>query len=232
MSGWSRSLVARWAGALYLAYVVANVIAESAGKHRTERHPSAADHDHGPGDVVPARAGRGNRLGPAVRAHRMGPLHPAPRRQRTTCPAPACPQRSRSGSPVRQRPAPPPSRSSPAVRPKGSPAPNSMTSRCWRSPCTTQVSSPHNCSSPPGCSRWAGWSCASVQPRFLGWLLLLDAVGVSFWFLQAFLAPGHPGLSYPSWAVGFIAEVGFALWLVIKGVSPDERHDAAPGRNR
>ena len=79
-----------------------------------------------------------------------------------------------------------------------------------------------------------GWLVlrSGFLPRFLGWLLLLDAVGVSFWFLQAFLAPGHPGLSYPSWAVGFIAEVGFALWLVIKGVSPDERHDAAPGRNR
>lgn len=103
----------------------------------------------------------------------------------------------------------------------------------WRSPCTTAVSSPRSCSSPPGCSRWAGWSCDPDSiPRFLGWLLLLDAVGVSCWLLQAFLAPGHPALSYRSWAVGFIAEVGFALWLVIKGASPDEREDAPPRRGR
>lgn len=57
-------------------------------------------------------------------------------------------------------------------------------------------------------------------PRFLGWLLLLDGVAVLVWFMQALLAPGYPAISYPSWAVGFVAEVGFALWLVVKGVAP------------
>ncbi|KRE56137.1 hypothetical protein ASG70_02950 [Phycicoccus sp. Soil748] len=59
-------------------------------------------------------------------------------------------------------------------------------------------------------------------PRFLGWLLLLDGVAVLVWFLQVFLAPSHPAISYPSWAVGFIAEVGLAMWLVIRGVRPEE----------
>ena len=59
-------------------------------------------------------------------------------------------------------------------------------------------------------------------PRFLGWLLLLDGVAVIVWFLQVFLAPGHPAISYPSWAVGFIAELGLALWLLVKGVESEE----------
>lgn len=72
-----------------------------------------------------------------------------------------------------------------------------------------------------------GWLVlrSGFLPRFLGWLLLLDGVAVLVWFLQAFLAPGYPAISYPSWVVGFIAEVGFALWLVVKGVPPAEPTD-------
>ena len=55
-------------------------------------------------------------------------------------------------------------------------------------------------------------------PRFLGWLLLLDGVAVLVWFLQVLLLPDFPAISYPSWAIGFIAELGLALWLFIKGV--------------
>jgi hypothetical protein len=68
-----------------------------------------------------------------------------------------------------------------------------------------------------------GWLVlhSGFLPRFLGWLLLLDGVAVLVWFLQALLAPGYPAISYPSWAVGFVAEVGFALWLVVKGVPPE-----------
>jgi len=67
-----------------------------------------------------------------------------------------------------------------------------------------------------------GWLVlrSGFLPRFLGWLLLLDGIAVLVWFLQALLAPGYPAISYPSWAVGFIAEVGFALSLVVKGVPP------------
>ena len=69
-----------------------------------------------------------------------------------------------------------------------------------------------------------GWLVlrSGFLPRFLGWLLLLDGVAVLVWFLQALLAPGYPAISYPSWAIGFIAEVGLAFWLLIKGVPPEE----------
>lgn len=65
-----------------------------------------------------------------------------------------------------------------------------------------------------------GWLVlrSGFLPRFLGGLLLLDGVAVLVWFMQALLAPEYPAISYPSWAVGFVAEVGFALWLVVKGV--------------
>ena len=68
---------------------------------------------------------------------------------------------------------------------------------------------------------WLVLRCGFL-PRFLGWLLLLDGVAVLVWFLQALLAPAYPAISYPSWAIGFVAEVGFALWLVIKGVRPPD----------
>lgn len=55
-------------------------------------------------------------------------------------------------------------------------------------------------------------------PRFLGVLLILDGFGVLIWFLQALLLPAYPVISYPAFALGFIAEVGLALWLLVKGV--------------
>lgn len=72
-----------------------------------------------------------------------------------------------------------------------------------------------------------GWLVlrSGFLPRFLGWLLLLDGVAVLVWFLQGFLAPDDPAISYPSWAIGFVAEVGLALWLVVKGVPPEEPTD-------
>lgn len=65
-----------------------------------------------------------------------------------------------------------------------------------------------------------GWLVlrSRLFPKFVGWLLLLDGVGVFAWFLQVLLAPDHPAISYPSWAIGFLVEVGFALGLVIKSV--------------
>jgi hypothetical protein len=56
-------------------------------------------------------------------------------------------------------------------------------------------------------------------PRFLGVLLLLDGLGVLIWFFQALLLPSLPAISYPGFAVGFVAEVGLGLWLLIKGVN-------------
>jgi hypothetical protein len=55
-------------------------------------------------------------------------------------------------------------------------------------------------------------------PRFLGVLLILDGFAVLFWFLQALLLPAYHVITYPGLAVSFIAEVGLALWLLVKGV--------------
>jgi len=59
---------------------------------------------------------------------------------------------------------------------------------------------------------------SEILPRFLGILLLLDGIGVLIWFFQALLLPAYPAIRYPGLAVSFIAEVGLALWLLIKGV--------------
>jgi hypothetical protein len=55
-------------------------------------------------------------------------------------------------------------------------------------------------------------------PRFLGALLVLDGIAVLVWFLQALLLPDYPAIRYPGIIVSFIAEVGLALWLLVKGV--------------
>lgn len=60
-------------------------------------------------------------------------------------------------------------------------------------------------------------------PRLFGVLLFLDGFGVAIWFLQEFLLPDYPAIRYPGLIVSFVAEVGLALWLLVKGV---------PGRNR
>ncbi len=58
-------------------------------------------------------------------------------------------------------------------------------------------------------------------PKFLGVLLILDGIANLFWFFRALLLPDYPAaLNYPGWIISFIAEVGLALWLVIKGVGP------------
>jgi hypothetical protein len=55
-------------------------------------------------------------------------------------------------------------------------------------------------------------------PRFLGVLLVLDGIAVLVWFLQALLVPDYPAIRYPGLALSFVAEVGLALWLLVKGV--------------
>ena len=67
---------------------------------------------------------------------------------------------------------------------------------------------------------WLVLRCGFL-PRILGWLLLLDGVAVLVWFLQTLLAPGYGAISYPAWVVGFVAEVSLALWLLVKGVRPE-----------
>jgi hypothetical protein len=59
-------------------------------------------------------------------------------------------------------------------------------------------------------------------PKFLGVLLILDGFAVIFWFFQAILLPDYPAISYPGLALSFVAEVGLGLWLLIRGVSAVE----------
>jgi hypothetical protein len=66
-------------------------------------------------------------------------------------------------------------------------------------------------------------------PRILGVLLILDGIGVLIWFLQALLLPAYPAISYPGLAVSFIAEVGLALWLLVKGVKIVNTGESSPG---
>jgi hypothetical protein len=55
--------------------------------------------------------------------------------------------------------------------------------------------------------------------------LLLAATG----HLQALLLPAYPAISYPSFVVGFVAEVGLAVWLLIMAVKVVETEAALPG---
>ena len=57
-----------------------------------------------------------------------------------------------------------------------------------------------------------------LLPRVLGVLLVLDGIAVLIWFLQALLLPDFSAIRYPGLLVSFIAEVGLALWLLVKGV--------------
>ena len=69
-------------------------------------------------------------------------------------------------------------------------------------------------------------------PRFLGVLLMLDGIGVLIWFLQALLLPAYPAISYPAWALSFIAELGLAVWLLVKGVKVIDSGAGLPGEKR
>jgi hypothetical protein len=66
-------------------------------------------------------------------------------------------------------------------------------------------------------------------PKFLGVLLLIDGFAILIWFLQGLLLPSLPAISYPGFAVSFIAEVGLGLWLLVKGVSIVGSRAGQPG---
>lgn len=60
-------------------------------------------------------------------------------------------------------------------------------------------------------------------PRVLGVLLMLDGVAEMVWLVQALVLPTHPELKVPGTYVSLVAEVGLALWLLIRGVKvPDK----------
>jgi len=55
-------------------------------------------------------------------------------------------------------------------------------------------------------------------PKFLGIVLMIHC---AFWLmttLQFFLFPGFDAITYVSYPLGLIAELGLTLWLLIKGV--------------
>jgi hypothetical protein len=61
-------------------------------------------------------------------------------------------------------------------------------------------------------------------PKALGVMLMLDCLAIFVWFFQFAFLPGYPAISYPCYAVSFVAEVSLTLWLIIKGVK-----DQKPG---
>jgi hypothetical protein len=69
-------------------------------------------------------------------------------------------------------------------------------------------------------------------PRFLGVLLVLDGVAVLVWFLQALLLPDYPAIHTPGLVVSFIAEVGLGLWLLVKGVKVEDAEADRPLERR
>jgi hypothetical protein len=74
---------------------------------------------------------------------------------------------------------------------------------------------------------WLVYRCGFL-PRFLGILLLLDGIAVLVWFGQALLLPDYPAIRYPGLAVSFLAEVGLALWLLVRGVKLVDRASPTP----
>lgn len=64
---------------------------------------------------------------------------------------------------------------------------------------------------------------SGLLPRILGILLIIDGVCMLICFFQLWLFPGHERLTYPLYPVMFIAEFGFGLWLLIKGVKEESQ---------
>jgi hypothetical protein len=56
-------------------------------------------------------------------------------------------------------------------------------------------------------------------PKFLGILVLADFVCWLTYFFQYFLFPNFTVITYLSFPVGFLAEFGLALWLLIMGAT-------------
>jgi len=59
-------------------------------------------------------------------------------------------------------------------------------------------------------------------PRILGIVLMIHCATWLLTTLQFFLFPGFTAITYVSYPLGFFAEFGLTLWLVIKGVQDPE----------
>jgi len=58
-------------------------------------------------------------------------------------------------------------------------------------------------------------------PKILGIVLMVHCVTWLITTLQFFLFPGFDAITYVSYPLGFIAEFGLTLWLLIKGVNTE-----------
>jgi hypothetical protein len=56
-------------------------------------------------------------------------------------------------------------------------------------------------------------------PRILGIIFMVHCAAWLATFLAFFLFPGNTAITYISYPLGFIAELGLSLWLLIKGVN-------------
>lgn len=65
-------------------------------------------------------------------------------------------------------------------------------------------------------------------PRLLGVLLVLDGVAEMIWLVQALVLPAHPELKTPGTYVSLLAEVGLALWLLVRGVKVVDEGSGTP----
>lgn len=63
-------------------------------------------------------------------------------------------------------------------------------------------------------------------PKWLGILLMVDCFGCLIWFFQYFLLPGYEMITYPGFAIGFVAEISLSLWLLIKGAKERDPNEA------
>lgn len=65
-------------------------------------------------------------------------------------------------------------------------------------------------------------------PRLLGVLLILDGVAELIWFLQVLVLPDYPAIKTPGTFVSLVAEVGLALWLLVRGVKVADHTAGGP----
>jgi hypothetical protein len=66
-------------------------------------------------------------------------------------------------------------------------------------------------------------------PRILGIVLMIHCFTWTSTFFQVFLFPGFEALHYVSWPLGFIAEGGLTVWLLIMGAK-DQKPGLADGQ--
>lgn len=66
-------------------------------------------------------------------------------------------------------------------------------------------------------------------PRILGIVLMVHGFAWLSTFFQSFLFPGFTAITYVSWPLGFVAEVGLTLWLLIMGAKDQKRAVAEVG---